>query len=358
MSSDVRVTVGKSRFLGIITGAMIAAFSVGCTTPEEAPFCPLAQQSIESGASGVYFVQRGAEPAVVLTGGNGGIACHMLTADGQIGERFCEVRYVDEDPNNPLPFAYGRGMVLGDNHVAAYTSHYVARADFTTDHATPTLLQFDVGVENAQLAHLFAQPDGLYGIWTSANADGTTTAGLAQVGTDDVVRAVGAPFFNGKAAEGENVFFLLGAYDRAGDRFLVDNLDGVTLVELDRNGNLLASTPHGEASGTGAATRLTDWTQISMGQWVGLNGGWLCNFEPRDRSTETCVRIQFGNEPPPGHADPMALNADASGSLWAWFRVTQPFFGSALGRFDGNNRFDGPVVPLRLDTCDWILYAQ
>jgi len=122
---------------------------------------------------------------------------------------------------------------------------------------------------------------------------------------------------------------------------------------------LLAATPHGQANGGGIDAHPTNWTRLSTGGWVGLNGGWLCNLNPHDRTTTTCVRMQLGQDVPPGYTDPITLTVSSDESLWAMFRVNPNDrsipTGVSLGRYDGNDRFAGPFVPLTLDTCDMLL---
>jgi len=340
-------------------GLCFALLSVGCT-PDETPLtCPLAKQPTKSPAFGVHFVKRGTEPAVVVTS-NEGMACYLLEANGQLGEQFCKVRYWEDDPNNLRPFAMMRRAVILDDKVAYYSSRFVVRADFNTDHAAVTMLSFDVGGKDAQLTHLFEQPDGLFGIWTRENINGTTTAGLAQIGSDDVVRAIGAPFFNGLALSnviegGWGISHLDAVFDAENDHFLIDNLDDVNLVELDRQGNVLASTQHGKSTSAG---HLGEWTKLGNGDWVGLNGGWLCHFDPWDRTMESCVRVEVADVPVTD-SDIMELNVDSNGDLWGWIRVFANQQGSVsgivLGRFDGIDRFEGPVFQLTLDTCEELI---
>lgn len=350
----------------VFVGLVVAACGAGCAPEEKPPFCPLVKQPTETAAFDITFVNRGTAPAVIAAGYEG-TACYMLEADGRLGERFCHVRYWDQDPDNPLPFAYMRGSVLLENSIARYSSRYVARADFDADHAAVSLLSFEVGEGDAQLTHLFEQPEGLYGIWTRKNVDGTTSAGLAQIGADDVVRAVGVPFFNGIPFDnvgegGVGIGYLDGVFDAENDRFLIDSPDGITLVELDRQGNVLASTPHGQTTTTNGSTHLVDWTKLPTGEWVGLNGGWLCQFDPRDRTTETCFQMQIGLDVAYGTAEPIELNVDAKGDLWSWIRVNPAKLslgnGASLARYDGKESFNGKFTPLSLDICDWIATAQ
>lgn len=306
---------------------LVLVMAVGCDTP----VCPRNAQTNDipapTGSLWGFFAQD-AGGELLVTGGEISASCRRLIDRGALGQVLCSV--VDFEPTTD-PLAQS---AWADTRLGVITTQQGTRlvmgAHILTLGDGPLATVVNVsreGVEGYNFllgAYFGGSPTGLV-IWSTGEPVSAVTdepqrvAGVGRL-IDDRVEAVGAPFYTGPARRLRDG--VAGGRDPVSGHAWFDSPDGVTVLEIDEEGNIVRQVNHGTATDPSANRVVWGWHPLQDGRWVGHDATSLCTFDPLDRTTQTCYALALDPDPPQPYRSVLDIDVLPGGEVLTAWRVT------------------------------------
>ena len=363
----------RERKAGARRGALIlAAAALGACEQPPRSYCPALTQLADAPVRWAQIVSVDGQ-RLLVTKGYRGVQCHPVREEGRLGPATCRTLTFEDgtgfgDPvtreavRAAIPWGAGLRLVTEKHSIYVEPDSLLARKSAIAPPA-------DVPSDRFSLGLVLPGEGALHVAW-SARGPGTGewVAGLGALDERDRVRALGEPFFRG--AVDRDVLRVEGARDPDTGHFWIDSPDGIHVLELDVDGSLLRSAEIGEPVGReNDMPYLDEWTKLPDGTWLGLAGGWLCRFQPLDRTGQRCVRFGWGEGIPRGYAITYDLFADPDGVVWTASHLSpdetvgdaavgSEATGVVVGWWDQVETIHGTYTPHRPEECDFLLGAN